>query len=125
MSPAGARQRVYRAKMAKKTAGDGKPPWKRKRPTASRKTHLTSASRAKAKGRARKAGRSYPNLVDNMRAAAEQRSRKKTSGAKKTSGGRKKTAGARKTAAGARKRSGTKKTAARKTAGRKKKTTRS
>ena len=65
--------------MAKKSS-DG--PWKRKRPEGARKTTLTAASKAKAKGRARAAGRKYPNLVDNMRAAAEQRSRKKKKTAK-------------------------------------------
>ena len=78
MSPADADRRVYRAGMAKQTRSDGKAPWERKRPEGAKKTKLTAASRAKAKGRARKAGRKYPNLVDNMRAAAEQRSRKKS-----------------------------------------------
>ena len=94
MSPVDADRRVYRAGMAKQTRSDGKAPWERKRPAGAKKTKLTAASRAKAKGRARKAGRKYPNLVDNMRAAAEQRSRKKS-----PSGAKRKTGGARKTSA--------------------------
>ena len=46
------------------------PPWERKKParkTAPKK--LTSAQKAEAKARAKKAGRKYPNLVDNMAAA--------------------------------------------------------
>jgi hypothetical protein len=42
-----------------------KPPWKRARPQQ-RAIHLTAAEKARAKARARKAGRRYPNLVDNM-----------------------------------------------------------
>lgn len=49
-------------------------PWKRGNPRArSERTTLTEASKAKAKARAKRAGRSYPNLVDNMWAAAEQK----------------------------------------------------
>ncbi|MCW5695039.1 MAG: hypothetical protein KIT48_21985 [Pseudolabrys sp.] len=46
------------------------PPWKKKNP---RKTHskLTPAQREKAEARAKKAGRPYPNLVDNMWAAQQ------------------------------------------------------
>jgi hypothetical protein len=48
------------------------PPWKKRsgRPAPGRK--LTPASIAWAKARARKAGRRYPNLIDNMAAAARQ-----------------------------------------------------
>jgi len=114
VSPAGADRRVYRQTMAKKTPSSGKTPWERKRPAGAKKTKLTAASRAKAKGRARKAGRKYPNLVDNMRAATEQRSRKKAaSGAtRKTSGRKRKTSSAKRKPAGARKTSAKKKTAA-------------
>ncbi len=52
--------------MAKKTA----PPWKRPRPAAARgKTKLTAQQVAAARERATRAGRRYPNLVDNMWAA--------------------------------------------------------
>jgi hypothetical protein len=48
-----------------------KEPWKRKAPAKAGHTKLTPAKRASAKRRAKKAGRRYPNLVDNMRAAKE------------------------------------------------------
>lgn len=46
-----------------------KPPWKKKNPRkkagrSSRK--LTAAQKTAAKSRAKRAGRRYPNLVDNM-----------------------------------------------------------
>lgn len=59
-----------------------KPPWKKSNPkskngTSARK--LTEAQKAAAKARAMKAGRPYPNLVDNMavakKANAEKRER--------------------------------------------------
>ena len=48
------------------------PPWKKRseRPAPGRK--LTPESIAWARARARKAGRRYPNLVDNMAAAVRQ-----------------------------------------------------
>lgn len=56
-------------------------PWKRSNPRkragkASR--HLSPAQKSAAKARARRAGRRYPNLVDNMRMAAKKTTRKKT-----------------------------------------------
>lgn len=45
------------------------PPWKRKRPAASPHTKLSDADKARARRRAARAGRRYPNLVDNMWAA--------------------------------------------------------
>lgn len=56
-------------------ASTKKPVWDRKRPSGLGKPKaLSSAKKASAKRMAAKAGRPYPNLVDNMRAA---RSRKK------------------------------------------------
>jgi hypothetical protein len=55
--------------MAKSTRA----PWKRRNPRTARgkaSKHLSPRQKATAKARARKAGRRYPNLVDNMRAAA-------------------------------------------------------
>jgi hypothetical protein len=47
-----------------------KPIWNKPRPKGLGKSiPLTSAKKAKAKAAAKKAGRPYPNLVDNMRAA--------------------------------------------------------
>ena len=44
-----------------------KPVWETKNPKKKSKP-LTPAQKAKAKAMAKKAGRVYPNLVDNMRA---------------------------------------------------------
>ena len=47
-----------------------KPVWNKPRPEGLGKpTALTPAKKAKAKAAAKKAGRPYPNLIDNMRAA--------------------------------------------------------
>jgi uncharacterized protein DUF6321 len=56
-------------------------PWKHPNPrkrAGKKSKHLTSAQKSAAKARARRAGRSYPNLVDNMRMASKA-SKKKTS----------------------------------------------
>ena len=45
-----------------------KPVWETKNPKKKSK-ELTPAQKAKAKAMAKKAGRKYPNLVDNMRVA--------------------------------------------------------
>jgi hypothetical protein len=50
-------------------------PWKRKRPKGPAK-HLTQAEKGKARARAKKAGRRYPNLVDNMAVAKKKRTPK-------------------------------------------------
>lgn len=55
-------------------------PWKRDNPRK-RAKRLSPKEKAAAKARARRAGRSYPNLVDNMRAASKKKVSKK---AKKT-----------------------------------------
>ena len=47
-----------------------KPVWDRPRPKGLGKSKpLTPAQKSKAKAAAKKAGRPYPNLVDNMRAS--------------------------------------------------------
>ncbi len=43
-----------------------KPVWKKPNPNKGKSKPLTSAQKAEAKTRAAKAGRRYPNLVDNM-----------------------------------------------------------
>jgi hypothetical protein len=53
-----------------------KPPWRRARP-AGKRTTLSAADKKRARARARRAGRRYPNLVDNMRAAQEEKKRKR------------------------------------------------
>jgi hypothetical protein len=63
--------------MAKSTQ---RPPWKKPNPQARTKKSsrkLTAAQKAEAKSRATRAGRRYPNLVDNMRVAAESKPRKR------------------------------------------------
>lgn len=55
------------------TAAQKKAPWDRENPrTASGKDsqHLSPAQKASARKHAKAAGRPYPNLVDNMQAAA-------------------------------------------------------
>lgn len=47
-----------------------KAPWKRAAPAGSSHRKLSPRRKASAKTRAKRAGRPYPNLVDNMRAAA-------------------------------------------------------
>ncbi len=48
-------------------------PWKKPKPkSAGTKTKLSPANIAWAKARAKKAGRRYPNLVDNMAATKRQ-----------------------------------------------------
>ena len=43
--------------------------WKKPAPKEDKPTTLTPSQKARAKARAKAAGRPYPNLVDNMRAA--------------------------------------------------------
>jgi hypothetical protein len=55
-------------------------PWKKAAPKPkSPPTRLTPASKAWAKAAARKAGRPYPNLIDNMNAARRQKEKEKES----------------------------------------------
>jgi hypothetical protein len=53
-----------------------KPPWEKAKPRKTRKTTLSAAKKETAKRRAKRAGRRYPNLVDNMRAAKEQKAQR-------------------------------------------------
>jgi hypothetical protein len=46
-----------------------KAPWEKEAPKKAGKKKLTPALKTKAKARAKKAGRPYPNLVDNMAVA--------------------------------------------------------
>jgi hypothetical protein len=64
-------------------------PWKRPNPrkrAGKATTHLSPAKKAAAKQRARRAGRPYPNLVDNMRMAAKTGKATKKAGQKKAAG---------------------------------------
>jgi hypothetical protein len=53
--------------MSKKT------PWEHPNPKGKSHTKLAPKAKASAKAAAKRAGRTYPNLVDNMRAAAAQK----------------------------------------------------
>ena len=53
----------------KKSPKNSTPPWKKKAPKGAGRHALTPGQKAAAKKSAEKAGRPYPNLVDNMRAA--------------------------------------------------------
>jgi hypothetical protein len=59
------------AQTATAKRGTKKPPWKKPDPRGGRRKtkHLTAAEKSKAKKRAKKAGRRYPNLIDNMAGA--------------------------------------------------------
>jgi len=60
-------------------------PWKRPNPrkhAGKASQHLSPAKKSAAKARARRAGRPYPNLVDNMRMASKKSSKKKSAGRK-------------------------------------------
>jgi hypothetical protein len=48
------------------------PPWKKSAPPTSPRITLTPANREWARARALKAGRRYPNLVDNLAAVRRQ-----------------------------------------------------
>jgi len=60
-------------------AGARKQPWNRANPKKKTGTakHLTPAQKATAKRAAKKAGRPYPNLVDNMRVAGKRGKKRK------------------------------------------------
>jgi hypothetical protein len=90
-------------------ARSSKAPWDRPNPRKRAKkasTHLTPKEESAARARARRAGRRYPNLVDNMRMAAKKNT-KKAKAKKRTRKSPKRRAAAKKTArkrsAGARK----------------------
>ncbi|MDX2116335.1 MAG: hypothetical protein SFZ24_12055 [Planctomycetota bacterium] len=58
----------------------GMPPWEKNNPKGAgadgESLKLTPEHKARARERAEEAGRPYPNLVDNMREAQEQKSEK-------------------------------------------------
>jgi len=61
-------------------------PWSKANPrkrAGKASTHLSPAEKAEARARARRAGRPYPNLVDNMKVAAKKAAKTKTSGRKR------------------------------------------
>ncbi len=58
--------------------------WDKPAPKKSKHTQLSPAKKKKAKAAAKRAGRPYPNLVDNMRAAKKKPARKKSAKKKST-----------------------------------------
>jgi hypothetical protein len=71
-------------------ARSARPPWKRPSPrkrAGKASTHFTPEQKPAAKARAKRAGRRYPNLVDNMRMAAKaKKAADKRTARKKTKG---------------------------------------
>lgn len=59
-------------------------PWKKPKPKSKNRTKLSAANIAWAKARAKKAGRRYPNLIDNMEAARRQNEKKTGSKTERT-----------------------------------------
>ena len=49
------------------------PPWEQANPKGKDHDRLSPSAKAAARKRAKKAGRPYPNLVDNMNAAKERK----------------------------------------------------
>ncbi len=75
-------------------AKSSRAPWKRSNPrkrAGKASKHLTPAKKAAAKASARRAGRPYPNLVDNMRMASKSKKKSSKKPTKKTASKRKKT----------------------------------
>jgi hypothetical protein len=59
--------------MSKARAKTPSPPWKKAPPKNTRHTSFSGEEKAAAKKSARRAGRPYPNLVDNMKIAEKQK----------------------------------------------------
>ena len=53
------------------------PPWRKKRPHKGKPHKLSAEDKQAAKTRAAKAGRRYPNLIDNMWAASRHKAKKR------------------------------------------------
>jgi len=64
---------------------NAKPPWKRRNPLkkSGDSKALSPEQKSEARARARRAGRPYPNLVDNMAVAQKRKAAKKRSASKK------------------------------------------
>lgn len=63
--------------MPAKRSTQKKDPWEKPPPKKAHHTKLSPRSKAAAKAAAKRAGRKYPSLVDNMNAAKKQRTRAK------------------------------------------------
>ena len=62
---------------AKSKSTSARKPWEKPAPRGAGHAKLTKAKKAKAKASAKRAGRPYPNLVDNMRAASAGKRKKR------------------------------------------------
>jgi hypothetical protein len=90
-------------------ARSARAPWKRENPrkrAGKPAKHLSPAKKTAAKARARRAGRRYPNLVDNMRMAAKKTKKTAKKSGKKRAG-RPRSAGRKAAKKSSRKRSAT------------------
>ena len=56
-----------------KAKSKAKAPWEKPAPRGTKHQHLSNSQKASAKRTARKAGRPYPSLVDNMTAAKKKK----------------------------------------------------
>jgi hypothetical protein len=59
-----------KSKSSSKSSRSKRAPWRKTAPKRSRHSKLTKGQKSKAKAAAKRAGRRYPNLVDNMRVAS-------------------------------------------------------
>lgn len=101
-------------------ARSARTPWKRENPrkrAGKASKHLSPAKRAAAKARARRAGRPYPNLVDNMHMAAKKTKTTKKSAKKSPKKSTRKRAGTKRSAAKTAGKRSAKRKSARKSAG--------
>jgi hypothetical protein len=57
----------------RKTSPKARAPWNKPAPKSTKHKKLSGAQKASAKRSAKKAGRPYPSLVDNMNAAKKQK----------------------------------------------------
>ena len=60
------------------TTRKAKQVWDKQAPKKAKHEHLSPAKKKSAKAAAARAGRPYPNLIDNMRAAKKKSARKKS-----------------------------------------------
>jgi hypothetical protein len=71
------RSRSAKPRTGPKRKSRGSNPWDRPNPRSrSDRTRLTDQEKDRARSRAKRAGRPYPNLVDNMAVAREKNTRK-------------------------------------------------
>lgn len=83
-SKTGKSSKARKSLKARKTS---KPPWRKSNPrkkASKASKHLSPAKKKSAKARAKRAGRPYPNLIDNMAVASKKKSAKKKSAKKST-----------------------------------------